>query len=515
MHLLKASVVYRFFDRLLENIYTSAKQSMCLSLLVACYLFFARLFSASLFGRTWQRIDSGIRHLPQNSFFVRRFVRLREPPTSPGMFASICRTMFGGICRVYRASALLPFLGDRKLLHPVFWCVLTVFATPFLPTMLVLGLVLVCVCTLILSKAKAGDRSLAASSVNRPIAFFALLYVLSTITALGRGGSIEITAIILAFTLFSLVLITAITTREQLNYLLFFLLAGGLLVSLLGISQYFFGILLVDSTWVDDEMFDIARRAYATFENPNVFGAYFLLVIPFALAAVFAVKEKMLRIIALAVLAVMALVLGLTFSRGAYLGIVIAVAVFLVLLDRRMIFLGMFALIAAYFILPDAILTRFLSIGNMEDTSTAYRVSIWLATLDMIGDHLILGIGPGLGTWQMTYPLYAFAAAVAHHSHMLFLQILTELGLVGFFLFLVIVYQFYKNGFVAFLQGTKEARYWSMASIAAMTGFLVMGFTDYPLFNYRLRFLFWVLIAIGVLNQTLKEEKALPQEVGA
>ena len=505
MHLLKASIIYRFFDRLLEKIGRSMRESMCAILLQACYLFLARLFSESLFGRMCKRIDRGIQNLPQNSFFVRRFITLRTPRPASGLLLSFCRMIFAGVCRIYRASAVLQFLGDRKLLHPVFWCIITVFATPFLPTMLVLGLVLICICTLLLSKAKAADATFGTSSVNRPIFFFALLYVLSTITAFGRGASLEITGIILAFTLFSLVLISAITTREQLRYLLFFLLGGGLLLSFLGIFQYFFGILLVDSTWVDDEMFDIARRAYATFENPNVFGAYFLLVIPFALAAVLAVKEKMLRMMALITFAVMCLVLGLTFSRGAYLGIVIAIAVFFVLLDRRMIFLGVVALIAAYFILPDAMLDRFLSIGNMDDTSTAYRVSIWLATTDMISDHLILGIGPGLGTWQMTYPLYAHAAAVAHHSHMLFLQILTELGLVGFLLFLGILYQFYKNCAVAFLNGTKEARYWAMASIAAMTGFLVMGFTDYPLFNYRLRLLFWVIVAIAVLNQTLKD----------
>lgn len=513
MNILKASVIYRALDRVLESIIKSMKESFVFGLLCSLWFGLSALFAQSFCGKTWEKIDRSFKTLPERSFFLGKFLSPVKEKEDSSLIGGFCRKIMGVFFGLYQKSAVLQFFANRKLLHPAFWCIVTVFLTPLLPTMMVLGLVLFSALSLFLAKAKKQEPFFAKSSMNRPVFFFALLYVLSTAAAWGRGANIQITAIILAFTLFSLVLVSAITTKEQLHYLLFFLLVGGVLTSFLGLFQYFFGPLLGDSSWVDNDMFDISMRVYATFENPNILGAYFLFVIPFALAAFFAVKEPLLRLASLFALAIMALVLALTFSRGAYLGIVVAFAVFFVLLDRRMIFLGIIALVAAYFILPEAMLDRFFSIGNMEDTSTAYRVSIWLGTLDIVRDHLFLGIGPGLDTWERIYPLYAHAAAVAHHSHMLFLQVLTELGLVGFVLFLAILYQFYKNSFATFYRGTKEGRYWSMAAISAVSGFLVMGLAEYALFNYRLRLLFWFVLALGVLIGKVQDENGARLEV--
>ena len=64
-----------------------------------------------------------------------------------------------------------------------------------------------------------------------------------------------------------------------------------------------------------------------------------------------------------------------------------------ILFDKRLIWLGIIALIAAPFVLPQTILERFMSIGNMQDTSTSYRVYIWLGTIAMLKDYFFCGIG--------------------------------------------------------------------------------------------------------------------------
>lgn len=38
-----------------------------------------------------------------------------------------------------------------------------------------------------------------------------------------------------------------------------------------------------------------------------------------------------------------------------------------------------------------------------------------------------------------------------------------------------------------------------MAAVSSMCGFMVQSMTDYSFYNYRVMFLFWVLLAIGVL----------------
>ena len=50
----------------------------------------------------------------------------------------------------------------------------------------------------------------------------------------------------------------------------------------------------------------------------------------------------------------------------------------------------------------------------------------------------------------------------------------------------------------------KNRSYITMASIAAITGFLVQSATDYTWYNYRVVLIFWLVIAIGI-SSTSKE----------
>ena len=52
------------------------------------------------------------------------------------------------------------------------------------------------------------------------------------------------------------------------------------------------------------------------------------------------------------------------------------------------------------FVLPETIINRFLSIGNMADSSTSYRVYIWLGTIAMLKDYWFCGIGPGAAAFN-------------------------------------------------------------------------------------------------------------------
>lgn len=112
--------------------------------------------------------------------------------------------------------------------------------------------------------------------------------------------------------------------------------------------------------WVDTDMFEsIQFRVYSTLDNPNVLGEYFLLVIPTAVACFFVTKNNLMRIFCFFATAVMMVCLILTYSRGCYIGIIVAAGVFLVLLDRRFILLGVVALLLMPFVLPDTIVNRF------------------------------------------------------------------------------------------------------------------------------------------------------------
>ncbi|MGL4790623.1 MAG: O-antigen ligase family protein, partial [Anaerotignaceae bacterium] len=335
------------------------------------------------------------------------------------------------------------------------------------------------------------------------------VYIFATLVSVTLKGSLFGGLLSVCFMLFSIVVINSITTKLQVKGLVFFMTGAGVLVSLYGFYQYMFQSKF-GGTWVDVDMFEGLFRVYSTFANPNVLGEYLLLIIPIAVAGFFISKPLIVKLFYMGATGVMMICLILTYSRGCYIGILVAAAVFLVLLDKRFIFLGLLGLILLPFILPETILNRFMSIGNMEDSSTSYRVYIWMGTIAMLKDYWLSGIGPGEAAYNMIYPIYAYNGIAAPHSHNLFLQIICDSGIIGIFTFACVVYQYFKALFCSYLQTkNKTQRILTIGGMSAIVGFLVQSLFDYTFYNYRVTLLFWAVIGLGIVfskYSTLKED---------
>ena len=87
----------------------------------------------------------------------------------------------------------------------------------------------------------------------------------------------------------------------------------------------------------------------------------------------------------------------------------------------------------------------------------------------------------------------------APHSHMLYLQIWIETGLVGLVVFLMTVLLIFKKVFAYYRNGTNtEMKVVSLAAVCGITAILIQGFTDYVWYNYRVFALFWIMCAFAV-----------------
>jgi O-antigen ligase len=189
-----------------------------------------------------------------------------------------------------------------------------------------------------------------------------------------------------------------------------------------------------------------------------------------------------------------------TQSRGAWLGLMFAFAVFALLHDRKLVVLGIIAVLVMPLVLPDAVIGRFLSIGNLADSSTSYRVHIWNASRLIIRDYWVSGIGLGEGSFSRIYQMYAFNAVISPHSHNLYLQIIIDMGIAGLTVFAAVVIYFYKNALLSVK--TMAAACPSFGALpsalaAAMTGYLIQGMTDNVFYNYRIVAFFWFCTALA------------------
>jgi putative inorganic carbon (HCO3(-)) transporter len=452
------------------------------------------------FGRKWR-----------SSRIVTWFVSpgLGEAVSESSVFSRLGRFIHGLLVRLFKFLRLNKLFEGSIFKASFFWCLLPAALAPLVPTMILLCLVIIGFFSFIIRLGCDSNEKLAFSPVNKYVVLFAVLYIAATFTSVTVSGSLYSGLLLAAFTLFAVVFLNSVKTMRQAVFAIKVFVLAGTVVSLYGVYQYFFYAPNAAGAWIDNDMFsEITKRVYSTLENPNVLAEYLLLIIPFAFAAVLNAKTWPKRLFFLCCAGLMVICMVMTISRGGWLGLLFAAAIFLVMLDSRLILLGIAGLVVLYFVLPDMIIDRFTSIGNLSDSSTSYRVSIWLGTIAMLKDYWLCGIGPGSDAFNLVYPAYSYNTVTAPHSHNLFLQIVCDTGISGIIIFVIILFSFYRTTFSAvFHEKAKETRTYLIACVSAISGFLVQSMTDYSFYNYRVVLFFWIVVILGaVLARSSKME---------
>lgn len=376
---------------------------------------------------------------------------------------------------------------------------LTIFSAPFLPTFACLALVGLAFISYFIYRVFVCNETTKVDSFGFMLVLLLAIFGVCSVTSLAPMASIKIYMVYLPFIAFVFLTIRALDTKEKIMTAVTVFVTAGLFVSLYGIYQQFFGNNL-GHAWLDDEMFEsITVRVYSTLENPNVLGEYLLLVLPLCAGMMWGCKKWLSKLYFGGVFCVSALCMIFTQSRGCWLGLLFAAAVFIVLVDKRFIILGIIGLMALPFVLPESIITRFTSIGDLSDSSSSYRLYIWLGTINMLKDFWLYGIGLGSTAYNQVYPFYSFSNIIAPHAHNLYLQIMCETGIAGLLVFLIFIIITLKKIYLGFSRDKKGIYGILCASvIAGLLGFLLQGMFDYVWYNYRVFLMFWMFIGIGI-----------------
>ncbi len=399
-----------------------------------------------------------------------------------------------GVKKLGETSLLIKYISKFE------WFVyLTIFLAPFVPTFACLALVGIAYISYIIYRIFVCNESTKIDSFGFMLILLLAIFGVCSVTSLAPMASLKIFMVYLPFIAFVFLVIRALNTEDKIKTAITVFATAGLFVSLYGIYQQFFGDNL-GHAWLDDEMFEaITVRVYSTLENPNVLGEYLLLVLPLCAGMVWGCKKWLSKLYFGGIFCVATLCMIFTQSRGCWLGLLFAAAIFIVLVDKRFIILGVIGLCALPFVLPESIITRFTSIGDLSDSSSSYRMYIWLGTINMLKDFWMYGIGLGSTAYNQVYPFYSFSNIIAPHAHNLYLQIMCETGITGLIVFLLFIFITLKKIYLGFLADKKGLYGILCASvIAGLLGFLLQGMFDYVWYNYRVFLIFWIFIGIGI-----------------
>jgi len=405
--------------------------------------------------------------------------------------------------RLLEGSVLLSTFTEAMNTGLPAWALLAVVAlTPFLPTMLLAGmLVLTFGMSLFWYRFRLDLTGVA-------LVLFVVITMFFGLGSLARGTSLPIAVLTSVFMLSYLLARHCFSTRRSVDFVVAVMVTAAAVTGLVALYQVAIGY--VNMTWVDRGLFAaLGLRVYSTFGNPNVYGAYLLLVIPPAGALVFYARHWFLRLTAFGITGLLLVALALTYSRGCHLALAVSVLVFVLLIEKRMIVLYLAGLAAMPFVLPASIIARLVSIVNFADTSTAFRLNIWIGSLRVLGDFWMAGLGQGLEAYNAVYPFYALSATPSPHSHNLFLQIFLETGVVGLLVFVVMLACFFRAQF-SFMRhcGDFRMKVMSAAFTAAAVGFLFQGMFDHVFYNYRvmLSFFLFMGVANSFVSISVREE---------
>ena len=298
--------------------------------------------------------------------------------------------------------------------------------------------------------------------------------------------------------LFFFTVAETLTKGKRVKVVLYVLFISSLVLGIDGIYQYF---TRVDFIRHRPRIFE--DRIYASFVTPNSFGCYLAMVLPFTLTSFFMKKRlKISKIVYLILFLLLFTCLLLTMSRGgwfAFLSSLLFMGLWIPSLAVFFLLLGLLVIATQPFY-PPFLKERLKSFFIFTDTSSIDRKIIWQAGWKMFMSKPLLGVG--LGAFMFNFKRfviegYPYGVPYAHNCY---LQIASELGVIGLLAFLSILTLFFYHGIKA-LNMAKDRNYlWYvlLASQAAILGYCVQMGVDTILYSLDLGMLFWLVLGIGV-----------------
>lgn len=274
-------------------------------------------------------------------------------------------------------------------------------------------------------------------------------------------------------------------------------------LALHGIYQYIIGVEM-PAGWVDSKEAGVRTRVYSILGSPNVFGSLMTLAAPIAISFVFSMKKFKSRLFFAFVSCAMLLSLLFTFSRGAWIGFMAAVFVYVFIKDKRFfipIVVGVVLIIAFVPSVANRI-TYMLSPEYIESSLRGGRLVRWLTGFEILQSNPFVGVGHGHfgGAVAMNHNMsYIVGISVVKTFYMdnYFLKTAVETGLLGFFAFAVLIYQLIVNCIRTIrITAEKSFRELEIGIFAGLVGVICHNFVENIFEVPMMTSCFWLLAAV-------------------
>jgi O-antigen ligase len=297
--------------------------------------------------------------------------------------------------------------------------------------------------------------------------------------------------VILEPILFYVMLIDTVKRPASIMWCIIALIVGGCLISLVAIAQWVSASNVITAEGV------IRSRGF--YGSPNNLGLVLERTIPLAACGVIVFRDYRWWWAGASALMLVAVVL--TFSWGAWFALGVS-ALFLGFVGGRrramVVLVSVISVMAALLLLAGP--ERLASHLSLEQGTTFIRLRLWEASLLMLRDHPLFGVG--LDNFLYLYrELYVFDDAIIDlelsHPHNIVLDYWLNLGILGLFAGGWLLWRFFNVGWRSYnyLPETSR-RALVLGLLASMIAAFTHGLVDNFFFLVDLAVLFWFMCAM-------------------
>ncbi len=332
--------------------------------------------------------------------------------------------------------------------------------------------------------------------LNNPIALYILICLIATLKGIAQGfvdparGFFYVLRYIEYFLLFILV-VNHIHSRKQIKFFLGAFFITCTLVSFYGLFQIPGG-----------------ARVSAPFEGkigePNTFGGYLLFILCLAVGIALQNVSQRLKAALVGLSALIIFPFLYTLSRASYVAIIFSFIALIIFSKRKAVLITAVASVAVLVLVlrPEAVLSRveytfhekearLVRLGNTYlDQSSSARIQSWGDCYRAWKKNPILGRGiTGIGFIDGQY-----------------IRTLPELGVVGFFAFLWLLWSIYKHSYEIYRKVDDELyKGLTLGFIAGFVGLAIHALTANTFIIIRIMEPFWFIAAMVIMLPKLEE----------
>jgi O-antigen ligase len=367
-----------------------------------------------------------------------------------------------------------------------------------------------------LKKVLKKEKFIVRTAIDLPFLVFVSISILSIFNSVDLRASIKGVFKLVEYGLTFLIFVEELRDIKQIKRIVLSIIFGACIASFDAIWQMGMGWDFIRGNHIDINGTIGLKRATAAFPNPNVLGVYLSSVVAFSfgmlrydlgfLSKFGQNKQVKFNLLRLCMIFVLFSGLFFTFARPAALALMISILIYGIVKKDKVVLIFILAAIFIFPILAPKSIKKWAKEVKYQPAilmCNADRMNIYRNSINMIRHNPVIGVG--LNTFSKNYHLYKLPEQAGAetsdtiYAHNNFFQMAGEIGLLGLFAFLWMLFCLFKEDFFVYRAMKNESlKLVLLCLIVSLFAFLINGMTETSLYYSRVSIIFWYLLGFSL-----------------